>query len=191
MYSKFLFEWLYVKHIVSPYFLNQHYIWNIHSTSLIINFRFQTCRTEFGYVLLCQLNQNHFPCFFCINTDSLAPVLVNSMKLDSKFQTWFKGQHFHSVRHAGFHPTWAHFERMLFAKCLTLNENFDKNVKSNKLFIHLDINWFLMVKTFDRITIWMLELWEPYFYRFRPTWSVFAAAIESCVQIPNSNIIQW
>ena len=44
--QNFLFEWLYVKHIVSPYFLNQHYIWNIHSTSLIINFRFQTCRTE-------------------------------------------------------------------------------------------------------------------------------------------------
>ena len=75
------------------------------------------------------------------------------MKLDTKFQTWFKGQHFHSVRHAGFRPTWAHFERMLFAKCLTLNENFDKNVKSNKLFIHLDMNWFLMVNTFDRITI--------------------------------------
>ena len=80
---------------------------------------------------------------YCIHVSiliaSLAPVFVlNSTKLYTKFQTWFKGQHFHSVRHVGFHSTWVHFEMMLFAKCLTFNENFDKkNIKSNKLSIHL------------------------------------------------------
>ena len=38
--------------LLVPCFINQHYIWNIQSPSIIVNFLFQTCRKEF-WVGLC------------------------------------------------------------------------------------------------------------------------------------------